>query len=78
LYHCYEQQLGFWIARVDDQIGLGTVPHWPDAAPHALGLSPGAPAVQVLRRAWSQHGVLEEVSSTWFDSRVARYGARWR
>ena len=78
LYHCYEQQLGFWIARVDDQIGLGAVPHWPDAAPHALGLPPGAPAVQVLRRAWSQHGVLEEVSSTWFDSRVARYGARWR
>lgn len=78
LYRFYEQRLGLWITRVDDRIGLDAVPHWPDAAPHALALPPGAPAVQVLRRAWSQHGVLEEVSSTWFDSRVARYGARWR
>lgn len=78
LYRFYEQRLGVWIARVDDQVGLDAVPRWPDATPHAFGLAPGAPAVQVLRRAWSQHGVLEEVSSTWFDSRLARYGARWR
>ncbi len=82
LYHFYAQRLGFWIAQVDDQIGLGTVPDWTDTAPHAgrlgPGLQPGQPAVQVVRRAWSQHGVLAEVSSTWFDSRVARYGARWR
>lgn len=78
LYHFYAQRLGFWIAQVDDRIGLGSVPDWPDAAPHAFGLPPGAPAVQVVRRAWSQHGVLEEVSSTWFDARVACYGARWR
>lgn len=78
LYRFYEQRLGVWITQVDDQLGLDLVPHWPDVVAHAFGLPSGAPVVQVLRRAWSQHGVLEEVSSTWFDSRVARYGARWR
>ena len=81
LYHFYAQQLDVWITQVDDQLGLGTVPHWadlPGGTPAAFGLAPGAPAVQVIRRAWSQHGVLAEMSSTWYDSRVARYSARWR
>lgn len=75
LYHFYEQRLGFWIAQVDDHLGQGTVPAW---APAAFGLRAGQPAVQVQRRSWSQHGVLVEVSTTWFDSRIARYSARWR
>jgi GntR family transcriptional regulator len=75
LYHFYAQRLDFWIAQVEDHLGLGTVPAW---APPGSGLQPGQPAVQVQRRSWSQHGVLEEVSTTWVDSRVARYSARWR
>ena len=75
LYQFYQQHLGFWIAQVDDHVGLGHVPDW---APAAFGLASGQPAVQVARRGWSQHGVLEEVSSTWFNPALARYSARWR
>jgi GntR family transcriptional regulator len=75
LYHHYETAFGFWIAQVEDRLGLAPVPDW---APPAFGLPVCTPTVCIERRAWSQHGRLEEVSLTWLDPARARYVARWR
>lgn len=75
LYYFYQQDLGFWIAQVEDHIGLGRVPDW---APADFAPAPGAPVCQVERRSWSATGALEEYSRTWFDADRARYTARWR
>lgn len=79
LYHFYQQDLGFWIARVEDRIGLGTVPPWgPTDARTGFAPAPGTPVCQVERWSWSASGPLGDYSRTWFDADRARYTARWR
>jgi GntR family transcriptional regulator len=73
LYAVYRRRLGFWIARAEDRVGLGRVPHW---APAAFGPSPGAACVHVLRLSRAQDGEGAEMSHTWFDSEKARYVQR--
>jgi GntR family transcriptional regulator len=74
LYHFYETELGFWIARAEDRLQMGTVPDW---APSAFPLQSGQVCCKIERQAWSSSGTLEEFSSTWVDTRVAHYVARW-
>lgn len=74
LYQFYQDQLGFWISHVEDQVGAGTVPGWA-GAPFALAI--GQPCGMIVRKAWAGTNVLEEFSTTWFDSDRARYCARW-
>jgi DNA-binding GntR family transcriptional regulator len=74
LYHFYETELGFWIARAEDRLQGGTVPDW---APAEFSLRPGQACCKIERQAWSSGGTLEEFSSTWVDTRVAHYVARW-
>lgn len=74
LYQFYKEQLGFWIARVQDQLSVDALPAW---APAALGLEAGAPCTYIERQAWSNSQVVEEVSRTWVHPQRARYCARW-
>jgi len=74
LYHFYETELGFWISRAQDRLKVGTVPDW---APAALQLAPGQACCQIERQAWSSGGTLEEFSSTWVNTQLAHYVARW-
>jgi GntR family transcriptional regulator len=75
LYLFYRKALGFWIARAEDRIGVGTVPGW---APDEFGLSAGAASGFIERIGWAQDGASAEFSRTWFDHNVARYVARLR
>lgn len=73
LYLFYRQRLNLWIARAEDQIGLGRVPDWsPPAFPHA----PGTPLPLITRISWAQDGARAEASWTWFDPDTTRYIAR--
>ena len=74
LYRFYETELGFWIARAQDRLKVGTVPAW---APAQFSLAPGQTCSQIERQAWSSGDTLEEFSTTWVDTRLAHYVARW-
>lgn len=74
LYHFYETELGFWISHAEDRLRVGTVPDW---APAQFSLPPGHSCCAIERKAWSSNGTLEEFSSTWVDTRLAHYMARW-
>ena len=73
LYLHYRTRLGLWIARAEDEIGLGTVPDW---APPAFGKQPGAPIPHIRRIGFAQDGTSAEASRTWYDHDVARYIVR--
>lgn len=75
LYVFYRKALGIRIARVEDRVGIATVPEW---TPDAFGLAANSVAGLVERIGWAQDGSSAEYSSTWFDHRVARYVARLR
>jgi GntR family transcriptional regulator len=74
LYHFYETELGFWIANAEDRMKVGQVPDW---APAQFKLKPGQPCCKIERKAWSSTGTLEEFSTTWVDTQLAHYMARW-
>jgi GntR family transcriptional regulator len=74
LYRFYETELGFWIARAQDRLKVGAVPAW---APAQFSLAPGQMCSQIERQAWSSGDTLEEFSTTWVDTRLAHYVARW-
>jgi GntR family transcriptional regulator len=75
LYLYYRRALGFWIARAEDRVGVGTVPDW---APAEFGLPGGRPSGFIERIGWTQDGASAEFSRTWFDHTIARYVARLR
>jgi len=74
LYQFYKDALGFWISRVEDSLSVSTAPAWrPDDFCSGADSHWG----YVARNSWDQHGLQAEYSRTWFDSRSARYVARW-
>lgn len=73
LYLFYRTQLGLWIARAEDQVGLDRVPDW---SPRGFRPAPGEPVPHVLRISVDANGQRAEVSRTWFDHNVARYVTR--
>lgn len=73
LYLFYRQRLNLWIARAEDQIGLGSVPDW---SPPAFPRAPGTPLPLITRISWAQDGARAEASWTWFDPDTTRYIAR--
>jgi len=73
LYHFYQSQLGFWISRTEDSVGVGAVPDW---APARFGLEPASPCGVVDRIAWAQDATPVEYSRSWFNPAIARYVAR--
>lgn len=75
LYLHYRRELGLWIQRAEDRVGVDVVPDW---APPAFGPRPGSAAGHVVRISWAQDNARAEVSQSWFDPAVARYVARIR
>ncbi len=75
LYQYYKESLGFWIARVEDSIGLQKPPAW---IPENFQTLAEADCCFVERRSWDQLNRQVEYSRTWFDPSTTRYVARWK
>lgn len=73
MYLFYQQRLGVWIARVEDQISAAVAPAW---AAQPIGLLPGDCAGYVERVSWTSGNQVAEFSKTWFDPAVCRYSSR--
>lgn len=73
MYLFYQQRLGVWIARVEDQISAAAAPDWADLP---LRLSPGDCSGYIERVSWTASNQLAEFSKTWFDPAVCRYSSR--
>jgi len=73
LYLYYRSQLGLWIARAEDRVGMGPLPGW---APAVFPYAHGRDLPMITRVSWSQDGVRAEVSRTWYDPKIAQYVAR--
>ena len=75
LYQFYKERLGFWIARVEDNLSVSVTPEWrPDDFCSQASDSWGF----VERNSWDQFGQQAEYSKTWFDCDTTRYVARWK
>ena len=73
LYQFYKEDLGFWIARVEDSISVSSPPDW---RPADFATAAGPVWGYVERCGWDQHGLQAEYSRTWFDTASARYVSR--
>ncbi|MDC0737027.1 GntR family transcriptional regulator [Cognatishimia sp. SS12] len=73
LYRFYQKQLGFWITRAEDRVGIGQVPTW---APATFTKAPGTTVGFVERLSWADKDAPIEYSRTWFDTDQALYVQR--
>lgn len=73
LYRFYRMELGFWISRAEDRVGLGEVPNW---APDDFEPSVGTKVGFISRNSWAQAPEQIEFSYTWFDTKKALYVQR--
>ena len=73
LYLYYRDALGLVVSRVEDRIGMETVPDWTDDrfAPMA-----GTPCAHIERLSWAGDGPAIEYSRNWFDKDKAWYISR--
>ena len=74
LHLFYREQLGFWIARVEDKVSVAPCP---DFAPAGSPFTPGSPLGFVERVSWDNADRVEEYSRNWFDPETVCYAARW-
>lgn len=73
MYLFYQQRLGVWIARVEDQISASITPAW--AVP-PIGLVVDQCSGYIERLSWTANNEMAEFSKTWFDPAVCRYTSR--
>ena len=73
LYHTYQKQLGLWIGRAVDQVGIGAVPGW---APAQFPKPAGTMTGYIERFSWATAPQAVEFSRTWFDTDSALYVQR--
>ena len=73
MYLFYQQHMGVWIARVEDQISAAPAPAW---AVQPIQLQAGDCAGYVERISWTAGKQVAEFSKTWFDPAVCRYSSR--
>ncbi len=73
LYRTYQQELGLWISRAEDRVGLGVVPDW---GPHGFHIPSGNTLGFIERFSWSDAAEPVEYSRTWFDPTRAVYVQR--
>jgi DNA-binding GntR family transcriptional regulator len=73
MYLFYQQRLGIWIARVEDQISAAAAPSW--SVP-PMGLVADQCAGYIERLSWTANNEIAEFSKTWFDPAVCRYTSR--
>lgn len=70
LYEHYRKHFNQWIVRVEDSVGCEPAPNW-------FAPTQKRDCGVVRRVAWNQTDEIAEVSTTWFDSSLCRYTARW-
>ena len=75
LYYYYQKSLGLLISRVEDKVGVETLPDWNVPS---IGRSAGATAGYVERRSLTSDGEVVEYSRTWFNPDRVRYVARFK
>lgn len=73
LYVHYKEKLGLIISRVEDRIGVSTMPDWQTVS---LSLPACTSCGYVERIGTAQDGTDAEYSRTWFDHTAARYTVR--
>lgn len=73
LYRYYQKQLGFWISRAEDRVGIGSIPDW---SPKAFPLPHGTVTGYIERMSWADKPDPVEYSRTWFDTNKALYVQR--
>ncbi|MDA8584762.1 GntR family transcriptional regulator [Rhodobacteraceae bacterium] len=73
LYYFYQRSLGLLISRVEDRIGVGTLPDW---SPDDIGCEPGDTVGFIERWGRAADGEVVEYSRTWFNPDRVRYVAR--
>lgn len=73
MYLFYQQRLGVWIGRVQDQISAAPAPDW---AQQPLSLRPGTCSGYIERVSWTPANKMAEFSKTWFDPAVCHYSSR--
>ncbi len=73
LYRYYKMQLGFWISRAEDSVGVAPVPDW---APADFPQPANTPVGYIERFSHSDQVGTVEFSKTWFDHTSARYVQR--
>ena len=73
LYRYYRKNLGFWITRAEDRVGLGDSPRW---SPASFGVPIGGPTGYIERLSWAQDPKPVEFSRTWFDTNKCNYVQR--
>lgn len=73
LYHTYQKQLGLWISRAVDRVGVGAVPRW---APANFTKPAGTTIGYIERYSWAFAPDAVEFSRTWFDTDFALYVQR--
>lgn len=73
MYLFYQQRLGVWIARVEDQISAAPAPDW---TVEPIRLQAGDCSGYIERISWTAGNRMAEFSKTWFDPSVCRYSSR--
>jgi len=73
LYVYYKNALNLTISRIEDKIGVQSVPDW---APDTFDMAPGSSAGFIERIGWDQFDLPAEYSKTWFNPKVANYISR--
>lgn len=73
LYMFYKEQLGFWITRTEDRVGVATTPEW---GPSEWPPSRVSHCGFVERHSRDQKGKLAEYSRTWFDPTTVHFVSR--
>jgi len=70
LYRFYKMQLGFWISRAEDRVGIGVAPDW---SPAEFPIPQRQPTGYIERFSWAQTPYPIEFSRTWFDCDTSVY-----
>ena len=73
LYVTYREDLGIWIQRAEDRVGLGQIPEW---APKSFPEAPGKTVGYIERLSWGPSVIPIDFSRTWFDHKRAVYVQR--
>jgi len=73
LYLYYKEQLGFWITKVEDRVGVAPLPSWAPAELLDKSLNHFG---YIERLSCDNSGNLAEYSRTWFNPITARFVAR--
>lgn len=75
LYLTYREQLGVWIERTEDAVGIDQTPDW---SPERFRPQEGETCAYFERLSWDQNGRSIEFSRNWIDPTRARYVSRIR